>query len=106
MSGARMATTSMSTMMAAPMAPRGRRRQKSRITSPQPGPALGTSRSSERSNGGFSAMPASSTLPASAVADARVEPRVGDVHEEVDDDERAGHEHDQRLQQRVVAMGH
>src|SRR5262249_59190050 len=42
--------------------------------------------------------------PWSAVADARVEPRVGQVDQQVDDDEAEGDEEDQRLHHRVVAV--
>src|SRR5262249_59326242 len=109
MSGARSATTSISRMIAAPMAPRVRRTQKSRTASAQPDRGGIVSTSSARSMGGFSASVAWSwsraRTGASAVPDARVEPRVGDVHQEVHDDEASGHQHDERLQERVVAVG-
>src|SRR5213592_1802766 len=44
------------------------------------------------------------TLDVSPVPDTRVDPRVADVHQEVHDDEHAGHEHDQRLDERVVTV--
>src|SRR5499426_881383 len=42
---------------------------------------------------------------ASAVADTRVEPRVGQVDQQVDDDEPEGDEEDQRLHHWIVAVG-
>src|SRR5439155_16321406 len=127
--GASSATANMTTMTAAPTAPSVRARQNSRVAASQrataPGGAASTASgtgtramamgcwqvrgaprlrrgASERWGvwGAISGPP--TTLDVSPVPDARVDPRVADVHQEVHDDEHAGHEHDQRLDERVA----
>src|SRR5262245_1608105 len=48
-------------------------------------------------------QPGASVRSSSAVADAGVEPGIGDVDEEVDEQEDGGDQHDERLGERVVA---
>src|SRR5437763_15141689 len=97
------ATTSISTMTAAPTAPSGRVRQNRVATVSQPSGAGAAAISGARSIGGFSAMAIGDDrerraakggggAPA-AVAEARIHPGVGRVHEEDDEDEHAGDQH-------------
>src|SRR5262249_25580096 len=61
--------------------------------------------SEPRSAGKPSRVASSWSLSPSAVANARVEPRVGQVDQQVDDDEPEGDEEDQRLHHWIVAVG-
>src|ERR671922_81300 len=77
------ATTNITTMTAAPIAPSGRARQKRRAVVSQPSRA---GSAPTWSMGRLIAM-------VSAIPDARVDPGVGDVHHEVHEDEHPGHQH-------------
>src|SRR5690242_4907435 len=93
------ATTNITRMTAAPMAPRGRARQNSRAAASQRASAPGGAASMTSGTG------TRATAMTSPVPDAGVDPCVPHVHEEVHHDEAAGHEHDQRLDERVVPVG-
>ena len=97
--GASAATSSMSTTMPAPMAPRGRRRQNARRTDIHFERASAVGASAATSIAGVIAI----GLP---VPDPRVEPGVHQVHQEVDDDEDGRHLEHQGLGERVVSVGH
>src|SRR5881398_1908390 len=88
----------MTTMTAAPTAPSVRARQNWRAAASQRLRARGGG------PGGGGVGGAISGPPTSPVPDARVDPRVADVHQEVHDDEAAGHHHDQGLDERVIAV--
>src|SRR5256712_11427693 len=90
----------MTTMTAAPTAPSVRTRQNSRVAASQRATAPGGA-ASTASGTGTRAMAIGYVSP---VPDARVDPRVADVHQEVHHDEHAGHEHDHRLDERVVTV--
>src|SRR3990172_5588205 len=81
-------------MSAAPTAPSGRWRMNFWMVASQP--ALGSAaRVSSSTVCGAAAM--------LAIADARIDPPVGDVDHEIDDQEEAGDQQHQRLDERVVA---
>src|SRR5262245_59689786 len=85
-------------MTAAPMAPSGCARQNSTVWTQKPRRGSTSGRALARSMGGLSAM--------SAVPDPRVDPGVHDIHDEVHHDEEPRDDHDQRLDERVVPVGH
>src|SRR5258708_32348600 len=87
----------MTTITAAPTAPSVRARQNWPVAASQRLRARGGAASTASGTG------TRATAIDSPVPDARVDPRVADVHQEVHDDEAAGHHHDQRLDERVVA---
>src|SRR5215470_18945412 len=101
-SGENNATTNIATMTPPPIAPSGRMRQNSRTAPSQRLSVLGAAASIASGTG----TGTRATAMGSPVPDARVDPCVPHVHQEVRDDEAAGHQHHQRLDQRVVAMGH
>src|SRR5687768_12408810 len=83
-------------MSAAPTAPSGRWRMKSAIAEIQRA-RRGALRLNSSRVCGVTAM-------CLAVADARIDPRVRDVDEEVDQQEKGRYEHDQGLHEGVVAV--
>src|SRR5262245_60102694 len=93
------AMTNMRTTTKPPAAPRGFCRQNCHSTARR-----------DRVGGSWSATGSDRTamreVPSACVADARVEPRIGDVDDEVGEGEDGHHEHDQRLGHVVVVVGH
>src|SRR5436190_24019295 len=90
---------------AAPMAPSGRRRQKSRTAAHHRVPCRCSAGTSAATSTGLTAMTSSPWSPCSPESDSRIEPGVRQIHEEVDDDEHEGHQQHERLGQRVVRGG-
>src|SRR6185436_4599779 len=89
------ANTRTRTMIAAPTAPSGRCRTKSETAESQVARGASALASSSRVCGAAAML---------AVADARIDPPVGDIDHEIDGQERGRDQHHQRLDQRVIAM--